>query len=170
VRANEPDDLPKRHSVWHKTPSANPLRSEPSRVYSAKVRINGKLFCEVLKQIPSGLRSCGWPASDKSSAGKHKAPAQSRKGTCPLGDALGTFQAGVEADPALQPRATADCRWRWAALLKCASPAPPAGGRGGPCGSARSSGSREHASPGTRAPGMPIHPVKGSQGSSAASD
>lgn len=133
-------------------PHENLPRHEQSRVHSAKVRANGKLFCKSLKTKSASMPRLRLgdlaPGAPKRTPGARSAP----EGKMSPEDTGSMWPGGTRAGDSR--------RWRCAALLKPGSADPPTRPRGKPCPYLRSAGQRCAPVPELRHR-MPLHPAEG---------
>ncbi len=107
-----------QNGPWQKTPYANLIRYVPSRIYFARIRIQGKLIVRSLKtdSIAIAKLRLAELEKDERHTAEHRAAVTTGKMT--FGDCLKLHSERLQADPSFKPKTKEYYEYRTKALLK----------------------------------------------------
>jgi integrase len=95
---------PEKESDWTKTPYANLIRYEPSKVYFARLRVKGKLIRRSLKTSVLTVAKMRLADLEKEERSKVKSQEAVTEGKMTFGDCLEVFKTRLDGDPNAKPK------------------------------------------------------------------
>ena len=95
---------PEQQSYWTKTPFANLIRYEPSKVYFARLRVKGKLIRRSLKTSVLTVAKMRLADLEKEERSKVKSQDAVAEGKMTFGDCLEVFKTRLNGDPNAKPK------------------------------------------------------------------
>ncbi len=104
--------------LWTKAPFTNLVRYEPSGVYFARVRVQGKLVRRSLNTTVLTVAKLRLGDFEKSQRQAAESQAEAKQGKMLFSEALKILRSRIEGDATLKPRSRAYYEQRLVALLK----------------------------------------------------
>lgn len=104
--------------LWTKAPFTNLVRYEPSGVYFARVRVQGKLVRRSLNTTVLSVAKLRLGDFEKSQRQAAESQTEAKQGKMPFSEALKILRSRIEGDVSLKPRSRSYYEQRIVALLK----------------------------------------------------
>jgi len=108
----------KRAKLWTKAPFTNLIRYEPSGVYFARIRVQGKLIVKSLNTPVLSVAKLRLGDLEKSQRQAVESQAEAKQGKMLFSEAIRILRSRIDGDASLKPLTRSYYEWRLVALLK----------------------------------------------------